>query len=149
MQIQLSSPAFQDGGQIPKQYTCDGQNISPPLEWTGVPQEAKSLVLIVDDPDAPSGAFLHWVLFNLEPGLTELPEGVTPGSLGEQAANDFRKPGYGGPCPPKGPAHSYFFKLYALDRTLSLGAGATKQDAEKAMQGSVLAQGQMIGKYGR
>lgn len=149
MQIQLSSSAFQEGGKIPAQYTCDGANVSPPLEWTGVPQGAKSLALIVEDPDAPSGVWVHWVLFNLEPGLTELPEGVKPGSLGEQGMNDSRRPGYSGPCPPRGPAHRYFFKMYALDKTLSLSAGATKKDAEKAMQGSVLAQGQLIGKYGR
>jgi Raf kinase inhibitor-like YbhB/YbcL family protein len=153
MSIHLTSERFSDGGTIPRQYTCDGENLSPPLSWTGVPDETQSLALIVDDPDAPSGTWVHWVIFNLPADLSALPEGVTmvanSPDLGTQGNNDFRKSGYGGPCPPAGTAHRYFFKLYALDTRLSLASGATKADLEKAMQGHVLDKGQLIGKYGR
>ncbi len=150
MSIQVSSPTFEDGGTIPPQNTCDGANTSPALKWSSVPQGAKSLALIVDDPDAPSGDFVHWVLFNLPASQTSLPEGAgSSTSQGVEGNNSFRKSGYNGPCPPKGPAHRYFFRLYALDTLLNLKAGATKSDVEKAMQGHVLAQGQTMGKYGR
>jgi Raf kinase inhibitor-like YbhB/YbcL family protein len=153
MTIQLSSPSFLNGETIPRKNTCDGEDLSPPLNWTGIPQGAKSLALIVDDPDAPRGTWVHWVIYNLPSAQTSLPEGVAkvanPAGLGAQGNNDFRRPGYGGPCPPAGTPHRYFFKLYALDASLNLGPGATKADLEKAMQGHVLAQGQLIGKYGR
>jgi Raf kinase inhibitor-like YbhB/YbcL family protein len=153
MQIQLSSTAFKEGEAIPVTYTCDGENISPPLSWAGVPQSAKSLALIVDDPDAPAGTWVHWVVFNISPTLGSLSEGASSSgsqdSFGTPGVSSFRKSGYGGPCPPKGKPHRYFFKLYALDIRLGLKFGASKTDIEKAMQGHILAQGQLMGTYGR
>jgi Raf kinase inhibitor-like YbhB/YbcL family protein len=153
MQIQLSSTAFKEGETIPVTYTCDGKNISPPLSWGNVPQDAQSLALIVDDPDAPAGTWVHWVVFNMPPTLSSLSEGASsPGSqdtFGTPGTSSFRKSGYGGPCPPKGKPHRYFFKLYALDVKLELKSGASKADVEKAMQGHILAQGQLMGTYGR
>ena len=147
MTLQVSSTAFAEGGTIPKKYTCDDVNVSPALAWSGVPQGTRSLALIADDPDAPVGTWVHWVLYDLPADLTSLPEGAQ--GLGTQGTNDFRRSGYGGPCPPKGPAHRYYFKLYALDTQLNLKAGATKADVEKVMKGHILAQGQLMGKYGR
>jgi Raf kinase inhibitor-like YbhB/YbcL family protein len=147
MVIQVTSTAFSEGGNIPRKYTCDDINVSPQLSWTGVPQGTKSLALIADDPDAPAGTWVHWVLFNLSPELGGLDEGAM--GLGVNGKNDFRKLGYGGPCPPKGSAHRYYFKLYALDTILNLKEGATKADVEKAMKGHVLAWGQVMGKYSR
>ena len=147
MTIQLTSPAFSEGGTIPKKFTCDADNVSPQLAWSGVPSETKSLVLIVDDPDAPSGDWVHWVLYDLPPELTGLAEGIK--GVGVDGVNDFRKPGYGGPCPPRGSNHRYFFKLYALDTRLNLKPGASKADIEKAMGGHILAQGLLVGRYGR
>ena len=151
----VSSSAFSDGGTIPSKYTADGTNVSPPLSIGSVPQGAKSLALIVDDPDAPGGTWVHWVIWNIPPDNTSIPEGVpTTGSvasLGEarQGVNDFGNIGYGGPDPPSGPAHRYYFKVYALDIVLDLGAGASKAQLEAAMQGHIVAQGTLIGKYGR
>lgn len=147
MAIQLTSSAFTEGSIIPKKYTCDGEDISPALEWSSVPPGTLSLALIVDDPDAPIGTFVHWVLYDIPADATGLPEGVT--GTGTQGKSGFGKTGYGGPCPPKGPAHRYYFKLFALDITLSLKAGGTKADVEEAMHGHILAQGQVMGKYGR
>ena len=147
MTMQVTSPAFAEGQLIPKKYTCDDINISPQLDIKGVPSGTQSLALIADDPDAPGRTWVHWVLFNIPASTTSLPEGVT--GVGVQGKNDFPKLGYGGPCPPAGPAHRYFFNVYALDITLSLPEGAKKADVEKAMQGHILAQGQLIGKYGR
>jgi Raf kinase inhibitor-like YbhB/YbcL family protein len=153
MQIQMSSTAFKEGAAIPVVYTCDGENISPPLSWTGAPQGSQSLALIVDDPDAPAGTWVHWVVFNLPPSMSSLSEGASSSGRQEQfgtaGTNSFRKSGYGGPCPPKGKPHRYFIKLYALDIMLGLKSGATKADVEKAMQGHILAQGQLMGTYGR
>lgn len=152
MEIKLTSTAFKEGEAIPRQYSCDGINVSPPLEWTGVPKSAKTIALVADDPDAPSGTFVHWVLYNLSAaniGLVEnLPptEGLRAG--GFQGKNGFGKLGYGGPCPPTG-THRYFFKIYALDAELPLKAGATKAEVEKAMQGHIVAQGQLMGTYSR
>ena len=152
MTIKLTSAAFQDGGMIPKQYTCDGANISPPLRWDGVPEKARTLALIVDDPDAPAKTWVHWIVFNLPASARELTENVPQqqsimGS-GIQGTNDFKKSGYGGPCPPKG-THRYFFKLYALDTELQLDARATKDQLLKAMEGHIIAQGQLMGQYSR
>lgn len=151
--IHLTSTAFEDGGAIPRDYTCDGENISPPLNWNGVPNEAQSLALIVDDPDAPRGSFVHWVLYNIPPGLIELPQGVTeqgpPGKLGTHGRNDSHKLRYSGPCPPRGQTHRYFFKLFALDAPLQLEEDASKAEVEQAMQGHILAQGELVGRYGR
>lgn len=153
MNIQLTSTAFADGLPIPTKYTCDGSDISPPLAWANAPANVKSYTLIADDPDAPVGTWVHWVIYNLPPSATALAEN-TPKSDSlpdgaKQGVNDFRKTGYGGPCPPPGKAHRYFFKLYALDTTLDLPSGATKKDLLKAMEGHVLAQGQLMGTYQR
>ena len=153
MTIQITSTAFTEGNPIPQKFTCDNEDISPPLSWTGIPAQTKSLALIVDDPDAPLGVFVHWVIFDMPPDLTGLTEGVAktptlPG-LGVQGIADFRKPGYGGPCPPQGKPHHYFFRLYALDSLLNLPAGAKRAEVEKAMQGHILATGQLIGVYSR
>lgn len=147
MAITLTSSAFSEGGTIPKKHTCDGEDVSPALNWSGIPEGTKSLALIMDDPDAPAGTWVHWVLYDLPPDLTGLPEGTR--GLGVEGMTSFREPGYGGPCPPRGKPHRYFFKLYALDKILGLKAGVTKGDLEKAMQGHVLAQGQLMGTYGR
>lgn len=148
----LISSAFSDSGPIPKKYTCDGEDISPPLSWEAVPGDAKSLVLICDDPDAPAGTWVHWVLFNLPPETTFLPASFPADpelpTGARQGMTDFRRVGYGGPCPPGG-THRYFFKLYALDAMLGLEAGATKWQVVKAMQGHILAETQLMGKYKR
>jgi Raf kinase inhibitor-like YbhB/YbcL family protein len=154
MTIKVTSTAFQEGGMIPQQYTCDGANISPPLSWTGVPGGVKTLALITDDPDAPKGVFTHWVLFNLPASSRELPENVPAQERlpddAKQGTNSFKKIGYGGPCPPSGDeAHRYFFKLYALDTELALDAGATKEQLLKAMDGHIVAEGQLMGRYKR
>jgi Raf kinase inhibitor-like YbhB/YbcL family protein len=153
MTIQITSTAFTEGNSIPQKYTCDNQDISPPLVWTGIPAGAKSLALIVDDPDAPVGAWVHWVVFDMLPTLNGLPEGIaktpTVAGIGTQGRTDFGKPGYGGPCPPKGKPHRYFFRLYALDSLLKLPAGAKRSEVDKAMQEHILALGQLIGNYSR
>src|SRR5205085_2382634 len=149
MTIKLTSSAFQEGGMIPAQYTCDGKNISPPLAWSDVPTEAKTLALIADDPDAPRGTWVHWVSYNLPTATKELPEGIPAQEAavgGRQGKNDFGKLGYGGPCPPSG-THRYYFKLYALNTELNLPSGATKQDLLKAMYGHILDEGQLMGRY--
>ena len=147
MTIQLSSSAFAEGETIPKKYTCDGQDVSPPLSWSGVPEGTSSLLMIADDPDAPRGTWVHWVLVDLPPDLKGLPEGVQ--GEGIEGVNDFGRQGYGGPCPPRASNHRYYFKLYALDQALALKPGATKGEAEKAMQGHILAWGQLMGRYAR
>jgi Raf kinase inhibitor-like YbhB/YbcL family protein len=155
MDIALTSPAFAAGAAIPVPYTCDGADVSPPLEWRGAPGDTRAYALIVDDPDAPAGTWVHWVLFNLSGTTTSLPENVakseTVAELGgaRQGRNDFKRTGYGGPCPPPGKPHRYVFTLYALDGPLTLRAGATKAELERAMQHHILAQGQLVGTYGR
>ena len=152
MEIKLTSTAFKEGEAIPRQYTCDGINISPPLEWTGVPKSAKTIALIADDPDAPSGTFVHWVLYNLPAANIGLVENLPPTedlkAGGFQGKNDFGKVGYGGPCPPSG-THRYFFKTYALDAELPLKGGATKAEIENAMQAHIIARGQLMGTFSR
>jgi len=151
-QIKVKSTAFEEGGMIPKPHTCDGTDISPPLAWTGVPEATKSIALICDDPDAPMGTWVHWVVFNLPPDTKELPENVpSQKRLGNGAIhgiNDFRKIGYGGPCPPSG-IHRYYFKVYALDTEINLKPGIKKGKLLKAMKGHILAEGQLMGKYSR
>jgi Raf kinase inhibitor-like YbhB/YbcL family protein len=153
MAFTLQSKAFQAGAPVPAKFTCDGADLSPALSWSEPPQGTKSLALIADDPDAPAGTWTHWVLFNLPLGTTELAEGVRPVDElpggGRQGKNDFRKIGYGGPCPPPGKPHRYFFKLHALDITLDLAAGASKADVEHAMEGHVLAKAELMGTYAR
>jgi Raf kinase inhibitor-like YbhB/YbcL family protein len=150
--LKISSTAFPHEGVIPRQYTCDGPNVSPPLIWAPVPEGTKSFALICDDPDAPGKTWVHWVLFGLPPTTRELPEKVPPQSTlpsgARQGTNDFKKIGYGGPCPPSG-SHRYYFKLYALDTELTLDSGATKDQLLKAMEGHILAQGQLMGRYQR
>jgi Raf kinase inhibitor-like YbhB/YbcL family protein len=153
MSFQISTPAFSHGDSIPKKFTCDGQDISPKLSWTNPPAGTHSLALIMDDPDAPAGTWVHWVLYDLPPDARDLAEGLAkqeqlPGGS-RQGRNDFRKVGYGGPCPPPGKPHRYFFKLYALDAKLNLKASATKADLERTMQGHILAQAELMGRYGR
>lgn len=149
----LSSAAFEAGGEIPAKYTCKGENTSPPLSWSQAPAGASSFALIMDDPDAPRGVFTHWVLFNLPPDTRELAEGVPrEGELASgalQGNNGTGRTGYLGPCPPSGPAHHYRFTLYALDKTLDLAAGASKEQVLNAMQGHILAQGELVGTYQR
>ncbi|MHB8204198.1 MAG: YbhB/YbcL family Raf kinase inhibitor-like protein [Desulfomonilaceae bacterium] len=152
MNIELKSAAFQEGAMIPKVYTCDGQNISPPLSWSGIPAQTKSIALIMDDPDATRGTWVHWVLFNIPPDTKGLPE-KTPlsASLANGArhgVNSWPKLGYGGPCPPSG-IHRYYFKIYALDLVLPQQPGMTKAQLLKAMEGHILAQGRLMGKYTR
>ena len=148
----VKSSAFAEGAAIPKKYTCDGADVSPALEWAGAPAGTKSLVLIADDPDAPVGTWTHWIAWNIHPGHA-LPESVqkteTLADGTRQGQNDFRRIGYGGPCPPPGKPHRYFFKLYALDTKLDLKTGAPRSELESAMKGHVLAQAQVVGKYGR
>lgn len=150
--IQLTSSAFEEGKFIPSKYTCDGADISPPLKWSNAPQNTKTFALICDDPDAPVGTWVHWVLYDIPSTVTELPEGVpsdkTLSSGAIHGINDFRKYGYGGPCPPSG-THRYYFKIYALDTELKLAPGAKKSDVEKAMEGHILATGQLMGRYKR
>jgi Raf kinase inhibitor-like YbhB/YbcL family protein len=152
MEIKVKSTAFEEGGKIPKQYTCDGSDVSPPLAWSAIPEGTKSIALICDDPDAPMGTWVHWVLFNLPPDVKELPENVPARKNLENGAihgiNDFRNLGYGGPCPPSG-THRYYFKVYALDMQINLKAGITKGKLLKAMKGHILAEGQLMGKYTR
>ena len=150
--LSLTSPAFEDGGQIPSRYTCDGEGASPPLAWGEPPPDTGSFALIVDDPDAPGGTFTHWVLFNLLADTRALPEDV-PGDErlpdgAAQGRNDFRGAGWGGPCPPGG-THRYRFFLYALDSTLELPSDASKQQLVDAMEGRVLAEGRLTGTYSR
>jgi len=154
MAFRLTSAALKDGATIPGKYTCDGVDVSPPLAWSGAPAGTRGLALIADDPDAPGGTWVHWVLYNLPAEVSELPENIAKVEsldLGgaRQGRNDFRRPGYGGPCPPPGPAHRYFFKLYALDTRLELKAGAQKKDVEAAMEGHVLGSAQLMGTYAR
>src|SRR2546426_12804299 len=151
-EFKVTSTAFNEGQPIPKQYTCDGVNISPPLEWSGVPKTAKTIAIVCDDPDAPGGTWVHWMLYNLPAdniGLVEnLPATETLKAGGFQGKNDFSKTGYGGPCPPSG-THRYFFKIYALDSELPLKAGATKEELMKAMEGHIVLQGQLVATYRR
>jgi Raf kinase inhibitor-like YbhB/YbcL family protein len=154
MGLAITSPAFAPGADIPTLFTCEGSDISPPLEWTGVPDGTKSLVLIVDDPDAPDPkapkmTWVHWVLYNIPPSATALPEGTNPKALPtgtRQGTNDWKRTGYGGPCPPIG-RHRYFHKLYALDVELGELGTPTKADVEKAMEGHILAQAELMGTY--
>lgn len=153
MTLQLTSPAFENGSDIPRKHTCDGADVSPALNWSAPPAGARSFCLIMDDPDAPGGTWVHWVLYNLRAETRSLPEGVPKekelADGARQGRNDFARPGYGGPCPPRGPAHRYYLKLYALDASLNLQPGASKADLEKAMGKHILAQGQLIGRYKR
>jgi Raf kinase inhibitor-like YbhB/YbcL family protein len=149
----LESKAFKHGEDIPRKYTCEGDDVSPALFWSEPPVGTASLALIADDPDAPVGTWVHWVFYDMESHLRELPEGAAKAEeiqgVGKQGLNDFRRVGYGGPCPPPGKPHRYFFKLYALDAKLALRPRASKQDVEKAMKGHILALAELMGHYKR
>jgi Raf kinase inhibitor-like YbhB/YbcL family protein len=151
--MEITSTSFEEGKTIPRKHTCDGPDVSPPLAWSGVPEGAQSLALIADDPDAPMGTWVHWVLYDLPKDTRSLPEGVqsteTLAGGGAQGSNDFGRIGYGGPCPPPGRPHRYFFKFYALDSRVNLPPGADKDTLLKAMEGHILADAQLVGTYGR
>lgn len=145
--MKITSPAFKNNEFIPPQYTCDGQDVNPPLAISEVPENAQSLVLIMDDPDAPAGTWVHWTVWNIDPKTTEIAENsVPPGAI--EGMTDFGRSGYGGPCPPSG-SHRYFFKLYALDIKLELSPEAKKEEVEKAMENHILAKAELIGLYQR
>jgi Raf kinase inhibitor-like YbhB/YbcL family protein len=151
--MRLTTAAFQTGGQIPVEHTCDGSDVSPALAWEDPPPATKSFALIADDPDAPGGDWVHWVVFNLPAAARGLSGGIPRGadlpSGGRQGRNDFGQRGYGGPCPPRGPAHRYYFKLFALDSMLDLSADVTKGDLLMAMEDHILAQAELTGRYQR
>ncbi len=153
MAFTLTSTAFEGGKEIPRQYTCEGKDVSPPLRWAGAPSGAKSFALIADDPDAPVGTWVHWVLYDVPGSAADLPEGMsmaeTLPSGARQGLNDFRKVGYGGPCPPPGKPHRYFFRLYALDAPTGLPPRAHKAEVLKAIEGHVLGQAELMGTYRR
>ena len=144
--MKITSPAFQEGGNIPSKFTCDGGDTSPPLQVAEVPSGAKSLVLVADDPDAPSGLFTHWIAWNISPQTNAIAEGSTP--KGVHGTNDFGKSGYGGPCPPSG-THRYYFKIFALDRELDLPIGAKRGQLDAAIKGHVVAHGELMGRYSK
>jgi Raf kinase inhibitor-like YbhB/YbcL family protein len=152
MDIKIKSQAFENEGMIPAKYTCDSEDISPPLKWDKVPEGTRSIALISDDPDAPMGTWVHWVLFNLPADARELKENIPPDKTlpngAKQGTSDFGRIGYGGPCPPGG-THRYYFKIYALDTELYVQPGIRKRDLLKAMEGHILGQGQLMGKYKR
>lgn len=152
MALEIKSSAFSNEGNIPSKYTCDGADVSPPLSWSGAPNGTKSFALISDDPDAPMGTWVHWVVWNIPPTMTELKENVAKSPNGpngsKQGVTDFKRNGYGGPCPPGG-THRYYFKLYALNTTVSLPESATKKDLEAAMGSHIVGQAQIMATYKR
>ena len=151
-EMKITSSSFKEGEIIPSKFTCDGEDISPQLSWKDPPENTKCFALISDDPDAPSGDWVHWVIYNIPSSVSELTENIPKNKKldngTEQGLNDFRKTGYDGPCPPGG-IHRYYFKLYALDTMLDLGPGATKAQVLQAMKGHILAEAQLMGKYRR
>ena len=151
--MELKSSAFQNGADIPRKYTCDGNDLSPPLTWVNAPAGTKAFALIADDPDAPVGTWVHWVLYDIAADTNELSEGIaTTDTLvngAKQGVNDFRKTGYGGPCPPPGPAHRYYFKLYALNAPTGLKPRATKNKLLDAIKGRILGEARLLGRYKR
>jgi len=153
MAFDLTSSAFRPGQSIPRRHTCDGEDLSPPLAWTDPPAASKGFALVCDDPDAPAGTWVHWVLYAVPPATHELPEGVKPTPTladgSRQGRNDFRKTGWGGPCPPRGGPHRYFFRLYSVDRAIDLPPGATKAEVLKAIEGHTLGQAELMGHYAR
>ena len=144
--MKITSSAFQEGGNIPSKFTCDGGDNSPPLQISEIPSSAKSLALVVDDPDAPSGLFTHWIVWNISPQTNGIAEGTAP--KGVQGTSDLGKSGYGGPCPPSG-THRYYFKIFALDRELNLPSGTKRNQLDAAIKGHVVAQGELMGRYSR
>jgi Raf kinase inhibitor-like YbhB/YbcL family protein len=153
MGFTLTSTAFSSGGNIPAKYTCEGQDASPPLAWSNPPEGARNFALIADDPDAPAGIWVHWVIYDIPATVHVLSEGLAktdeiPG-LAKQGINDFRRPGYGGPCPPPGKPHRYFFRLYALNSALNLKPQASRSDVDRAMQGKIVGKAELMGKFKR
>ena len=152
MSLSITSTAFKQGERIPSKYTCDGSDVSPGLEWSDVPDSTRSFTIIADDPDAPVGTWIHWVLYNVPGETRTLPEAVPPDANlpdgSRQGKNSWGRPGYGGPCPPGG-THRYFFKLYALDTVLELQSGVSEDDLLKAMKGHILAEAELMGLYSR
>jgi Raf kinase inhibitor-like YbhB/YbcL family protein len=153
MALALTSPAFKEGDLIPKKHTCDGPDLSPQLRWASPPKGPRSFALIADDPDAPAGTWVHWVIFNIPADQPELPEGVPAQEVlpngARQGLNDFKRVGYGGPCPPPGKPHRYYFKLYAVDVNLDLKPRATKSQVLEAIKGHILGEAQLMGRFGR
>ena len=153
MAFSLSTRAFSSGGDVPVKYTCQGEDVSPALSWSEAPKHTQSFALLVSDPDAPSGDFTHWVLFDVPASARQLPESVPASEQlpdgSRQGVNGFRRTGYGGPCPPAGKPHRYYFRLYALDKKLDLPPGATRDAVESAIQGHVLAPAELMGRYQR
>ena len=150
MSFRVTVKGFDEGGAVPKRFTCDGEDTSPGLEWSGEPGGTQSFALIVDDPDAPAGTWTHWLLWDIPAHVHALPEGFRPGTTGSSGKNDFGKPGYGGPCPPKGSPHRYYFTLYAVDRpALGVPRDARRGDLDKALNGRVIGKTQFMGRYGR
>ncbi len=145
--MEMTSASFREGGRIPRKHTCDGDDASPPLRISGVPEGTAGIALIMDDPDAPMGTFVHWVVWNIDAAKADMPEAAA--GLGVDGTNSFRRSGYNGPCPPPGKPHRYFFKAYALDSTLSLKPGSVKAALEAAMEGHILAKAELMGTYSR
>jgi Raf kinase inhibitor-like YbhB/YbcL family protein len=146
MTITVSSTAFADGADVPRRYTCDGENVSPPLSFAGVPPDTEELGLLVEDPDAPSGTFVHWVAWGIDPAKAALAEGEAPSGTG---TNGFGRRGYAGPCPPRGAPHRYVFTVFALSRRPDLAPGASADDLRRAAAGTVLAEGRLVARYAR
>jgi Raf kinase inhibitor-like YbhB/YbcL family protein len=150
MPFRIFTGAYAEGGWIPPLHSCDGADLSPALEWTGVPAEARSLTLVMEDPDAPGGVWTHWLLYDIGPKIMALPQGIRTGSLGLSGTNDFGTLGYRGPCPPHGGPHRYFFRLHALDvHTLGLPAGVKRTELLQAMKGHILGEAQYMGRFKR
>ncbi|RLG74374.1 MAG: YbhB/YbcL family Raf kinase inhibitor-like protein [Thermoprotei archaeon] len=152
VEFTLESQVFENNTEIPVKYTCDGANLSPPLKWSGAPVETKTYVLIVFDPDAPGGLFIHWIIYNIPSEISELKEGIPQENIvseGLQGINDFGYIGYGGPCPPRGSKHRYVFLLFALDKELELNGGAGLNDVINNMRGHIIAYAKLVGVYGR
>ncbi len=150
MSLHLFSDSFAEGGWIPDLHSCQGADLSPSLEWSGEPESVRSFALLVEDPDAPSGTFCHWLVYDIPPIVHNLAQGLKPGSVGVSGANDFGRAGYGGPCPPKGSAHRYYFRLFALDtNTLGLRPGIRRGALLQAMKGHILAEAQCMGRFQR
>jgi Raf kinase inhibitor-like YbhB/YbcL family protein len=153
MSLAIETSAFSPGGMIPKKYTCDAGDVSPELTWSGAPAGTQAFALIVDDPDAPAGTWTHWIAWNIPASAGKISEGVPKNETlpdgTRQGKNDFKRIGYGGPCPPPGKPHRYFFKLYALGAKLDLKAGVSRNELEGAIKGKVLGQAEVMGKYGR
>jgi Raf kinase inhibitor-like YbhB/YbcL family protein len=145
--MKITSSAFPEGGNIPQKFSCDGSDVNPPLHFDGAPAGVKSLALVVEDPDAPSGLFTHWLVWNFDAKTTNIPENNVPHQAGE-GTNDFGKTGYGGPCPPSG-THRYYFKIFALDQPLDLKPGAKRKEVDAAIRGHVIGQGELMGRYSR